>query len=547
MTLIADQLLTLTVTCPNGVSTDHYVEDGSSLIIGNGHNCGLKLTGDDISPIHCVVRFNDGKVAVQDWCSKTGTFVDGSQIADEVNVAPGCELRVGGYQVVTSISDSKNVQSTTLHGSSKASEPTPEHIDSIDNKIPHHEDPAPTNYAATHKLTETKPRLDVDSRPANSDIVKAKFEIAEDPLAHRQTAAEEAPPASRLTDETPIREEATYASLESHAAVEEPEQEPPKKTVKRPELKKSTASKENRKRPALTPEQSFNQETIELLQSEIEMLQSELADRDARIEEMSAVFDQSLDPEPQIDNSETEALVARLEQLLDELERSDQRIRSLEELLLAAQESSRADLEEREQVESWLGDIEQRISVRESEWQAERDVLNQRMEELRDALDNADRQIEGSTTDESREALHESTLQNLREQNDQLHQQLADAQEHQRRLEGRLSEFETKSTEEQHDEKLDAAVRAERLKLAQERATFSRERSEMMRQLTEAEQQQAPPSSAAAADERFNAFRQTLRELHAQDGGKKPVVAKQSLGSRIADLWKRLDGPTDTD
>ena len=44
----------------------------------------------------------------------------------------------------------------------------------------------------------------------------------------------------------------------------------------------------------------------------------------------------------------------------------------------------------------------------------------------------------------------------------------------------------------------------------------------------------------------FKLFEQTLRELHQQESA--PVVhAKRDWVPGLADIWRRLDGPTDTD
>ena len=49
------------------------------------------------------------------------------------------------------------------------------------------------------------------------------------------------------------------------------------------------------------------------------------------------------------------------------------------------------------------------------------------------------------------------------------------------------------------------------------------------------------------ADDRFIVFRQTLKEIHKEELKQETQPRKQTLGARIADLWRRLDGPTDTD
>lgn len=478
--------MTLSVVCPQGKRTDHILEDGASLIIGQGGNCGLRLEGDGISPIHCVIQFNEGKVTVQDWCSQTGTTVDGLKITDEVIVDPGVQVGVGGYTLMTQLGVATNA----------------------------------TQAAAVIEPSQSADQVEVGR--VNESVAS--------PLSLSAVDSEpQVTPAAAATE-----------SLVTESTESEPR---PASPVARRNTPATPAPVETRRR--LTPEQSFNQETIELLQSELELVQSELAERDGQIAELTSLIESGPDDEPVVDHKETEALVARLEDLLEELDRNDHRVRALEELLRAEQETSHAEQEERVQMERWLNDIEQRISEREAESRAEREVLTQRVAELRQQLDESDRQLCEAVTEASPQAAHDGTLQKLRDDNDRLSEELADSHETHRKLEQRIEAMQDKSPEENQQDVIEEALREERMKMAQERATLSRERADLARQIAEL-QNAAKTQPAAAADEKFNAFRQTLKELH-QEEHRDTGFRKPSLGSRISDLWKRLDGPTDTD
>src|SRR5262245_11043947 len=110
-------------------------------------------------------------------------------------------------------------------------------------------------------------------------------------------------------------------------------------------------------------EEPIRQETVDLLRAEISQLEQELADRDAKITELTETLSAggSTAETPDESQPDTLALVARLEQLLDELDRKDQREASLQELLRAAEDANEAEHEERAQIESWLAEIERRV------------------------------------------------------------------------------------------------------------------------------------------------------------------------------------------
>ena len=94
-----DNALMLHLHTPSGGQQRHRLAEGATLIVGQGQNCGLRLAGADIAPIHCVLKLNNGILTVQDWCSKTGTFVDGTRVTDETEVEAGVAVRIGDYSI----------------------------------------------------------------------------------------------------------------------------------------------------------------------------------------------------------------------------------------------------------------------------------------------------------------------------------------------------------------------------------------------------------------------------------------------------------------
>ena len=244
------------------------------------------------------------------------------------------------------------------------------------------------------------------------------------------------------------------------------------------------------------------------------------------------------------DAAELDGLMARLEELLDELNRGDQRVRSLEELLRAAQEANQAEQEERRQIDKWVSDIEGRLAEREAERNAEREVLDRHLAALSAQRDDLLQQLDRATAAAPTPEIPRGMLQKLQSQIDELQQQLHDEREQRRRAEERAGAAESRLSPAAYQERIEAAIREERLKLAQERAALSRERVELARHASD-QPTDEHANRRREADARFHAFRETLRELHQKDAT--PAVRKTGLAARLSDIWRRLDGPTDTD
>jgi hypothetical protein len=68
---------------------------GKVFVIGRGDDCQLRANSDAISRRHCQLMVEDSYAAVRDLGSRNGTFVNGPQIAGEVQLKPGDKLRVG--------------------------------------------------------------------------------------------------------------------------------------------------------------------------------------------------------------------------------------------------------------------------------------------------------------------------------------------------------------------------------------------------------------------------------------------------------------------
>jgi hypothetical protein len=68
---------------------------GPKFFIGRAEDCQLRPNSDLVSRHHCVLLIEDGFVAVRDFGSKNGTFVNDQQVRAEQELKNGDHLKVG--------------------------------------------------------------------------------------------------------------------------------------------------------------------------------------------------------------------------------------------------------------------------------------------------------------------------------------------------------------------------------------------------------------------------------------------------------------------
>ncbi|MEZ6115825.1 MAG: FHA domain-containing protein [Pirellulaceae bacterium] len=283
------------------------------------------------------------------------------------------------------------------------------------------------------------------------------------------------------------------------------------------------------------------EETLDLLRAEIETLQSELAERDARLIEIEScgsdtLFD--LSESDAITDGEAQCLTQRVDELLNELAVSDQRQRELEDLLQLTEEAARAEQEERTQIEVWVGEIEQRIGERQAEWQAEMESLQQRFTQVQTEHQEAEQRLAETVSQKALDS-HERTILDLRKRLSKVQDVLANTQKERDGLLTKLESVEIQSTIERQTQIVEHAIREEQVKMAQERAAFSRQKAELVRRIGELEVQLRERPDLTDADMKIRAFRDHLRDI---DASRETVKDQRSLATRLSDLWKRLDG-----
>jgi len=68
---------------------------GPKFFIGRAEDCNLRPHSDLVSRHHCVIMVEEGFVAVRDFNSKNGTFVNGERIVGETELKSGDHLKIG--------------------------------------------------------------------------------------------------------------------------------------------------------------------------------------------------------------------------------------------------------------------------------------------------------------------------------------------------------------------------------------------------------------------------------------------------------------------
>ena len=89
----------LLISRPDGGIAYHRLADNETVTVGSKKTCGLRLSGEDVSPIHCLLKTLNGQLCVQDWYASSGTLVAGHPVSESTMVHPGDEIRVGSFTI----------------------------------------------------------------------------------------------------------------------------------------------------------------------------------------------------------------------------------------------------------------------------------------------------------------------------------------------------------------------------------------------------------------------------------------------------------------
>jgi pSer/pThr/pTyr-binding forkhead associated (FHA) protein len=139
----------LTIDGPGSSRGIRELESEATLTIGANRSCGIPLEGPGVAPIHCVLRFSDGELWVQDWYSSDGTFVDGQRVSEETVLPPGSLLTVGPYTISWEAPRSANeAESAKANPSIEAAFDAPQ----TDSLLPAVSDSQQTTYVTEKKM-----------------------------------------------------------------------------------------------------------------------------------------------------------------------------------------------------------------------------------------------------------------------------------------------------------------------------------------------------------------------------------------------------------
>ena len=473
----------------SGDTFQHELQENASVIVGRDASCSMVLEDPMVSGRHCMFRFADDGLHVCDWHSEHGTIVNDQPIVQETSLQPGDQLSVGSFDV-----------SWTLDGVTLTLD--------AHQKAPVVAEPSP--------VTETQTRLTATDAVPISSVPS----LSEHPDTFAQAGS------NHLGKETDWQQQLDTLQAENEQL--------------REELERMLDSESADLR--LDSPLDLDQQEVELLRAEVSQLQSELAERDLELTDLLADDSMGEPVTAPIENHETERLVDRLEALLDELQLADRRTRSMDELLRAAAEAQQAELEERQQIERWLGEIESRIGRREEEWQSQNEQLLQRVGQLESEREKSRKQLSAALRSSGNQMARqvEAQLETTRNENESLRSRLQVVEQEHEQANCRLREFEEELQNGESAASLRKRLREQELEMVQERAAISRQKAELVRMRDDLERAtSSSPENIQNSDVRVKALRDHLREIHDQE--KEQKQSGGGFASRLTRLWSRLD------
>ena len=529
------QTLVLVANNDFGASYRYELRNDQGVFVGRSSNCGLQLHDSKIADIHCRIEMVNGKLRIQNWMSAEGTFVNGTEISSEQEIGLLETVHVGGHtiriltgnksgQLAKEKANSEAMNEATIEPpTARQDEPLADASDADETDTMEIEPDGTGDSSFGGSISgkgETAGDWDVDE----VDAVSAHIDKADSLLESLSEKLRSSEPEPEPEDE------ASNSLIEEFIASEaEPRGEIDVEDGDSKFDEESMDSDVNFFDFEEEEEETFDRETVALLQAEIEDLRAALAQRDA---------DQMVELEgPERTNHPTseeapDDVLQRMQELIDEANRSDERVALLEEMLLAAEDANRSEREERNQLEAWVRDIEKKVGDREEEHAAELEALKSRLQEAAEQQLRLQKQLRkaasGGTADATKQ--YDQILESLQQKNRDLEEELAESQKQCLNLDKRLESAQGGT---------DELLREERAKLAKEQAAVSRLRYELSSKLTEIEQM---PKSDNRADQetgqRIRALREHLREIHEQE---KDEVKESTLATRLAKLWKRVE------
>ncbi len=462
------------------------LEINSKLFVGSGTNCRLVLAGSGVQPIHCLIWLDEKRdLRVQDWNTNGLTIVNDRPIDEVTLLNSGDELRIGSHHIVP-------VLSSEIH------ERVTQHLACIDktgSPNPTNNERLPHRFFAPAEPLGRFPEADRTNPDPPETAIVATNHAQLDCLEWNSDCDIDL--TNEYVDDYEIADQNSFATG------------------------------------------SANDELEQLL-NEVEQLRYDVADRDSQIRLLTdRESNHAGDDE---DDEQTVRLVNRLEELLQELQTTDERARGLEELLKVSDQATRAEQDERRQLESWVTEIEHRITQREAETAAE---MQRTLSRLKDADAKSERAVE-----QFRKLVQAQGKSGLDVSNELLPKLTEQIVELQKRLAAAEAETETLRTQSVNTARSPGAqdeLQQMEQKLLQAQVDASREHAELARQRAQLERLKSElqhklelPSEMGEADVRIRAMRQHLKEIHDQEKAEINERKQRSLGGRISNLLSRV-------
>jgi pSer/pThr/pTyr-binding forkhead associated (FHA) protein len=114
----------LSATDSVGATQQVTLQPEQSVFVGTSGNCGLRLSGNGLSEIHCRIAIADGELVIQDWMSEKGTFVNNEEITSEKKACAGDFITVGDYRIEVSTMEVTSQESVSSRKSTPEAEPS---------------------------------------------------------------------------------------------------------------------------------------------------------------------------------------------------------------------------------------------------------------------------------------------------------------------------------------------------------------------------------------------------------------------------------------
>ncbi|OGQ24722.1 MAG: hypothetical protein A2138_07975 [Deltaproteobacteria bacterium RBG_16_71_12] len=206
--------ISLTINLPDGATKVLEFNSGDPIMVGSGASAHVRLQGDDVSSLHCMIKPKDGKLCVLDLGSDEGTELNGKELTGETDVSDGDTIAIGKNRIAIHFGGDVLAPTVPIRRATGHEQATPE----TTLKVPTPADttseqpapaPAPISMAAAPKAPEPAR----DKKPSAEPVKQPAKQPAKEP-AHAKPAppsreAERTAPAKAQPPSPPAKQKAS--------------------------------------------------------------------------------------------------------------------------------------------------------------------------------------------------------------------------------------------------------------------------------------------------------------------------------------------------